>query len=124
MFWRAVIAFLAMPGVVAFAVPLAWLWFAGKLSAPHPLGLLVLAAGVVGLYRCSRNPMYVCVLLTLLGWSATFGSAGLVVYAGVIAVAFHLRVVLGEEPWLSRAHGIAWQEYKGRVPRWFGPRAK
>jgi len=29
------------------------------------------------------------------------------------------RVVLGEEPWLSRTHGTEWKSYTRRVPRWF-----
>ena len=63
--------------------------------------------------------MYVCVLAVLLGWAISFGSIGLLLYALAIGVAFHLRVVLGEEPWLSRTHGAAWQQYTHRVRRWF-----
>ena len=74
---------------------------------------------VVGLYRYSRNPMYVCVLVVLLGWAVSFGSVGLLGYAVAVGVAFHLRVVLGEEPWLGRTHGAAWQQYTRRVRRWF-----
>jgi protein-S-isoprenylcysteine O-methyltransferase Ste14 len=33
-------------------------------------------------------------------------------------VGFQLRVVFGEEPWLARTHGAAWDEYKSRVQRW------
>ena len=62
--------------------------------------------------------MYVAVLTMLLGWTICFWSQWLAIYTAVLAVAFHLRVVLGEEPWLSRAHGAAWDEYKTRVPRW------
>ena len=60
---------------------------------------------VVGLYRYTRNPMYVAVTLILLGWALGFGVPGQFVYAVVVAVAFHLRVVLGEEPWLARTYG-------------------
>jgi protein-S-isoprenylcysteine O-methyltransferase Ste14 len=72
----------------------------------------------VGLYRYSRNPMYVGVTLMLLGWATAFAVPGLFVYAAVVAVGFHLRVVLGEEPWLARTHGAEWDEYARRVPRW------
>jgi protein-S-isoprenylcysteine O-methyltransferase Ste14 len=34
------------------------------------------------------------------------------------AAAFHLRVVLAEEPWLARTHGAEWARYKARVRRW------
>lgn len=149
MFGRALLAFIAMPGMVAFAIPGLWLWRTGRLHPPHLLGLAVLAAGafgllwcvrdfyvqgkgtlaprspplnlvIVGLYRYSRNPMYVSVLLILLGWAAAFSSSGILAYAAFIALAFHLRVVYGEEPFLAREHGAAWEAYVDQVPRWPG----
>lgn len=148
MFAKALLAFLALPGMVAFAVPIAWLLASAHTQLVQPLGLIPLVAGcsallwcvrdfylrgkgtlapwsppahlvVVGLYRYTRNPMYVAVTLILLGWAVSFGLAGLYAYAIVVAVAFHLRVVLGEEPWLARTHGTDWDEYARRVPRWF-----
>jgi protein-S-isoprenylcysteine O-methyltransferase Ste14 len=147
MFARALFAFIAMPGMVAFAIPIFWLWQTERTRVAQPFGLALLAAGaagllwcvrdfyvhgkgtlapwsppqhlvVVGLYRHSRNPMYVCVLLILLGWAATFASAGLVGYGAAIALAFHLRVAYGEEPWLAQRHGVSWQAYANQVPRW------
>ena len=38
---------------------------------------------------------------------------------GMVALTFHLRVVLGEESWLARTYGNEWQDYARRVPRWF-----
>ena len=149
MFWKAVVAFVALPGTVAFIVPL-------TVFLPRPpvlldrLGLVPLLLGVTlllstvrefyvagrgtlapwsppdelvttGLYRFSRNPMYVAVVLVLLGWAALFHSWALLVYAVAIATGFHLRVVFGEEPWLRRAHGMSWVRYEARVPRWFTP---
>ena len=148
-FWKAVFAFVVLPGTVAFIVPLTVL-----LPRPPVLldryGLVPLLLGVTlllstvrefyvaghgtlapwsppdelvttGLYSFSRNPMYVAVVLVLLGWSALFHSSALLVYAAVVAAAFHLRVVFGEEPWLRRAHGMSWVRYEARVPRWLGP---
>ncbi|HEX2722346.1 MAG TPA: methyltransferase, partial [Gemmatimonadaceae bacterium] len=77
---------------------------------------------VVGLYRVSRNPMYVGVLTILFGWAVWFMSGALWIYALCLVVGFHLRVVLFEEPWLARTHGEIWHAYKASVPRWFGPR--
>jgi protein-S-isoprenylcysteine O-methyltransferase Ste14 len=148
MFARALLAFLALPGVVAFAIPIAWLVASSHAQLVQPLGLAPLVVGslallwcvrdfyvsgkgtlapwappmhlvVVGLYRYTRNPMYVAVCLILVGWAWSFGLPGLWVYAIIVAIAFHLRVVLGEEPWLARNHGARWQEYASRVPRWF-----
>ena len=79
---------------------------------------------VVGLYRFSRNPMYIAVVLVLWGWALGFRSRALTIYALAVMLTFHLRVVIGEEPWLARTHGEAWIRYKDRVPRWLGhPRA-
>lgn len=75
-----------------------------------------------GPYRVSRNPMYLGVLLVLMGWAVLFRSSTHALYAAAIAVAFHLRVVLGEEPWLARTHGEHWTRYAARVPRWLGAR--
>ena len=148
MFTRALIAFLALPGMVAFVVPATWLWQTEHTQLAQPLGLLPLVFGVlgllwcvrdfyvagkgtlapwappkalvvVGLYRYSRNPMYVSVALVLMGWAISFWSRGLLIYALIVVVAFHLRVVFGEEPWLARTHGEQWKQYANRVPRWF-----
>ena len=52
-----------------------------------------------------------------------FASGGpLLVYALAVAGAFHLRVTLGEEPWLAQVHGSAWSAYVLQVPRWLGVR--
>jgi len=146
---RAVIAFLLLPGVVAFLVP--WLLLPrgqslGEVDGlgfiPFLLGVALLlwcvwafyAAGkgtlapwtpprhlvVTGLYRFSRNPMYIAVALILSGWAVGFHSQVIAIYALVVILAFHLRVVLGEEPWLARTHGEAWMRYKAQVPRWLG----
>ena len=147
MFLRAVIAFLVLPGVVAILVPVASLWLGKHTQVVQPFGLVPLVAGFmgllwcvrdfyvsgkgtlapwappselvsVGLYRYSRNPMYVCVTTALVGWGVSFGSTGLLIYAACVLVAFHLRVVLGEEPWLASTYSSRWEEYKQRVPRW------
>ena len=132
---------------MAFLVPAAWVFLA-DLTLRWPFGVALIAFGsfalawcvrdfyvsgkgtlapwspprelvVVGLYRYSRNPMYVAVALILLGWSVSFGSVGLLIYALAVVIAFQLRVVFGEEPWLARTHGAAWQQYTRRVRRWF-----
>jgi protein-S-isoprenylcysteine O-methyltransferase Ste14 len=79
---------------------------------------------IIGLYRLSRNPMYIAVLVILCAWATMYASRTLWLYAVIVAVAFHLRVILGEEPWLARTYGSAWVEYRARVPRWLGRRGR
>jgi protein-S-isoprenylcysteine O-methyltransferase Ste14 len=73
---------------------------------------------VVGLYRYVRNPMYVGVLLIVVGWSLLAGSRLVGIYAAILAVGFHLRVLTYEEPWLARTFGDEWTRYSAAVHRW------
>jgi protein-S-isoprenylcysteine O-methyltransferase Ste14 len=84
------------------------------LALGHRLDWLSLAC-----IRYTRNPIYIAIILMLLGWAVSFAFRGIFVYAIVAAVALHLRVVLAEEPWLARTHGARWTQYASRVPRWF-----
>jgi protein-S-isoprenylcysteine O-methyltransferase Ste14 len=147
MFARALLAFLALPGVAAFLVPALWLRITGHTTLAHPFGVVLLVAGVaallacvrdfyvagrgtlapwapprylvrVGLYRYTRNPMYVSVVTIVVGWSVAFASTGLLLYAVAMAIAFHVRVVRNEEPFLAGTQGEDWQRYRREVPRW------
>ena len=78
---------------------------------------------VVGLYRHVRNPMYVGVLTLVAGWSVLLASPVVALYAVALAVAFHVRVLMSEEPWLSSRFGAEWTRYSAGVDRWL-PRLK
>jgi len=79
---------------------------------------------VRGLYRSTRNPMYLGVLTVVTAWAVWFSSAALVVYAGIVAAAFHSFVVLYEEPHLEREFGSAYLSYKAEVARWLPGRPR
>ena len=70
-----------------------------------------------GPYRFSRNPMYVCEQIVLLGWTIYFGSPGLV--AAMSALGAGMRYAVGrEERTLEGRFGDSWREYASKVPRW------
>ena len=73
---------------------------------------------VHGLFRLVRHPMYVGVIATIAGEARLFLSPALLAWATLVLVAFHLRVVIYEEPTLARTFGGAWDDYRRRVPRW------
>jgi protein-S-isoprenylcysteine O-methyltransferase Ste14 len=75
---------------------------------------------VQGLYRYSRNPMYLGVLSVIAGQALLFRSLGLIVYATLVFGLFHAFVVLYEEPHLRREFGDAYARLCERVPRWLG----
>jgi protein-S-isoprenylcysteine O-methyltransferase Ste14 len=71
-----------------------------------------------GAYRVVRNPMYVANVAIILGSGAVFGVWELVVWAAVVLVAFHLFVVIYEEPTLTRIFGEDYEDYRRDVGRW------
>lgn len=73
---------------------------------------------VGGAFRWTRNPGYVAVVALLLGEALLFGSTAILAWAGILALGFHLFVVLYEEPDLRRRFGAAYEAYCREVPRW------
>lgn len=73
---------------------------------------------VRGLYRYTRNPMYVGVLSVILGQALLFRSLHLLAYTAGLFTVFHLFVRLYEEPSLTRRFGDAYLRYRRTVPRW------
>jgi protein-S-isoprenylcysteine O-methyltransferase Ste14 len=73
---------------------------------------------VRGLYRYTRNPLYVGVLTVILGWTVFFAAATLVLYAFFVGLGFNLFIRLYEEPQLRRIFGAQYEDYCARVGRW------
>lgn len=73
---------------------------------------------VRGLYRYTRNPMYLGVLTTILGWALLFADVGVLIYGICVAAGFHLFVLLYEEPRLEQLFGAEYTHYRTRVNRW------
>jgi protein-S-isoprenylcysteine O-methyltransferase Ste14 len=73
---------------------------------------------VGGAFRYVRNPGYVAVVSMIVGQGLLFGNKAVLVYAAGVAVAFHLFVVLYEEPALRGRFGEEYASYCRRVPRW------
>jgi protein-S-isoprenylcysteine O-methyltransferase Ste14 len=77
-----------------------------------------------GLYRYVRNPMYVGVVLVLLGESALFRSTSLLLYTGAWFLIVNLFVMLSEEPTLRARFGESYEQYRRSVGRWIPRRVK
>ncbi len=147
MLFRATLAFLAVPTVVAGLFP----WLISRMSSPilfkshFGFGLIVVGGIILllsvisfyrrgrgtlapwdppkylvvqDLYRFNRNPMYIGVVLILVGWALLVGNISNYFYAVFILVAFHLRVKVYEEREMERLFGKEWEAYKDAVPRW------
>jgi protein-S-isoprenylcysteine O-methyltransferase Ste14 len=86
----------------------------GTLSPADPTKQLV----INGLYRRSRNPMYVGVVTILIGESVFFTSSMLGIYTLVVFIGFNLFIVFIEEPRLKRDFGEAYIMYCKNIRRW------
>jgi protein-S-isoprenylcysteine O-methyltransferase Ste14 len=144
---RAIAAFVAIPGVTVFVIPVAIGVFTRRPPRHVPLVILLILIGTFvllwcvrefyiagrgtlapwarpkrlvtsGPYRLSRNPMYICVAFVLLGWCTLWDSTGLYIYAAVTLCVLFVRVLLLEEKWVARQFGEAWDTYRARTPRW------
>jgi protein-S-isoprenylcysteine O-methyltransferase Ste14 len=73
-----------------------------------------------GLYKLSRNPMYLGVVSIVLGESLLFQLPVLLAYFAFLVPVFHLVVVYLEEPHLRKKYGADYEKYLRSVPRWIG----
>jgi len=73
-----------------------------------------------GLYKASRNPMYVSVLLAIFGQALLLASPWIALYGLAAWLVLHRGIVCVEEPHLRAKHGQTFEDYCRRVPRWLG----
>jgi len=71
-----------------------------------------------GSYRYVRSPMYLGVLLLIVGQALLLGREILFAWALVAWLIFQLFLVLHEEPDLRRRFGTEYEDYTRRVRRW------
>lgn len=115
-----ILAYLALPLWIMGGVILLWSFWnflhegRGTPAPIDPPKQLV----ATGFYRYVRNPMYVGVLLMLIGHFLWFGFWWLLIYAALAFLTVHLFVILYEEPTLRRKFGAAYEDYLRTVPRW------
>ena len=71
-----------------------------------------------GIYRVTRNPMYLGMLLVLIAWAIYLANA--VTLAGPVAFVLYMNrfQILPEERALLRIFGEPYRAYLGRVRRW------
>lgn len=101
---------LAVAGVVTF-------WRAGTTIHPHrPQETSALVSS--GIYRITRNPMYVGLLFVLVAWAVILSSAWSLVGPFAFVLYISRFQIIPEERVLSAKFGEAYDSYKARVRRW------
>jgi protein-S-isoprenylcysteine O-methyltransferase Ste14 len=85
----------------------------------HPLRLGENRALVVaGVYRLTRNPMYLGLLLLLTGFAVRLGSVTPFLLLPVFVTVMYRFQIVHEERFLADKYGSAYDEYRARVGRW------
>ncbi len=77
-----------------------------------------------GLYKISRNPMYLGVIFIVLGQSILFESKTILAYTLILSTIFHFVIIFLEEPHLKKKYGKEYESYLKNTSRWLGPRKK
>lgn len=71
-----------------------------------------------GVFRLTRNPMYVGLAAAYAGVAALLGSWWPLALLPLVLVAVDRLVIAREEPYLARALGAQYEAYRRRVRRW------
>ena len=71
-----------------------------------------------GLYRFTRNPMYLGMVIVLLGTAVLFGTLSPFLPVPIFAWIIQTRFILGEERFLEEIFGEEYLAYKRSVRRW------
>lgn len=111
------------------AIALAWIgaliavcgvaWFRRARTTVNPITPEATSTLVTdGIYRVSRNPMYLGFLLMLAGWVLLLGSLASAVVLPAFAGYLTRFQIVPEERILAARFGPAFDEYQARVRRW------
>jgi len=93
--------------------------FRGAKTTVNPVKASLASSLVVqGVYRYTRNPMYVGLLLTLLAWAVFLANPFAVLWVVVFVLYITRFQIIPEERVLASLFGAAYEAYKGRVRRW------
>jgi protein-S-isoprenylcysteine O-methyltransferase Ste14 len=71
-----------------------------------------------GLYRYSRNPIYLGFVLLMIGLPLIFGFYWGAILSPVLVDAYNRLIIEREEAYLERKFGQEYLEYKSKVRRW------
>lgn len=110
------LALVALGGALAIAGVVA---FRGKRTTVNPLTPSASSSVVSsGVYRVSRNPMYLGFLLALVGWAVYLSNAGAALLLPAFVAYMTRYQIKPEERALLAKFGPEFAQYMSRVRRW------
>ena len=115
--WQAALLGLciAVPGQIVRAVTIGFDYIVrgGRQGKVHAEGLVI-----SGVYRISRNPMYVGNVLIAAGLGVASNSVAALALSIPMVLFVYACIVAAEEAYLSTRFGRSYEDYRRCVPRW------
>ncbi len=107
-------------GAIAFVLALvAWAIFTMTRAGSNvPTNLPTTTIVEAGPYRFTRNPIYLGMVLGLIGLAIAFNSLWLLMTLALFALIIRYGVIAREEAYLERKFGDVYRRYRARVRRW------
>ena len=124
--WGINLSFIGVPGILRKVSLCLWVFgflllFIGRFGLGESFRIgspkESTALRINGLFRLSRNPMYLGVYATLLAL-VSYTLNPILLLVGIFVVAAHLRIVLAEEQHLRKVFGQEYVDYCSRVRRY------
>ena len=113
--WSYAGAVLVVAGIVMSAAGSSAFRRAGTAVVPFERSTVLVTNG---LYRFTRNPMYLGLVLSLVGVAILLGSFGAWLPLPIFIWILQTQFINGEERFLEEIFGAPYLDYKKRVRRW------
>lgn len=116
-FWPRVLigALVVVGGIVMVMSAQVWFKRTGQHPAPWKPSPELLSSGI---YRHTRNPMYIGMTLIQLGLGIALGNGWIAVLSPLALVIVHVVAVRAEEAYLTEKFGDSYARYKASVRRY------
>jgi len=111
--WLGAIVFALALALVAWAIAIIT-----RAGSNVPTNLPTTSIVDTGPYRFTRNPIYLSMVLGLIGLAIAFNSLWLLLTLVPFALVIRYGVVAREEAYLERKFGDVYRGYRARVRRW------
>jgi len=72
----------------------------------------------IGIFKLSRNPVYLALIIVQVGFGFIVNSSWFFVTSTILFILLNHYIIPNEEKMLAESFGEEYGEYKGRVGRW------
>ncbi|MBL8099911.1 MAG: isoprenylcysteine carboxylmethyltransferase family protein [Anaerolineales bacterium] len=114
--WLQTFGFILVVSGFLLALAAIWEFMKAKTTVnPHGSVSNIISSGI---FRFTRNPIYLGFVLMLIGFPLYFDTYWGIILAPVLILCFNTLVIQHEEAYLEKKFGEQYTSYKSRVRRW------